>query len=703
MITVHMIGNAHLDPVWFWEKSEGTDAVLATARSACKRLDEYPELIFTCSSSWFYRQAELVDPALFARIVGFIASGRWHIVGGMVVQPDCNFPSPEGFHKQFRHAQEYFQSRFGRKTTIGYNVDSFGHTAYLPRFLRQAGMDTYVFMRPAKEQVQLPANVFRWRSPDGFEVTAFRIAAGYGFDDEDLAGHIQNALKEKPPELEHTMCFYGVGDHGGGPTKKQIEWIIRNAQAIDGVRLVFSHPAKFFEAIRGQIPQLPVYEGELQNMFMGCYMSQRPIKTAMRRAEAALTKAEHTLDRFRENPNRELFQHQLSAAWDKVLFNQFHDLLGGTSLEKASQRAVGELLWAEGVGDDVLTFVTRAGLGDLSKPGEHQLVVFNPSATDFNGVLYYDPWLRAGRITLLDEQGEAVPCQGAERRPVSTALGAFIFQVSVPAWGKRVLTIKREDPIAIEGVDPQNPPPRVGPAVESISNGVASLGASAERATFAGWGVGLEVAQDKSDTWGSSIQKYEGPVLGALIPQGPWRQIEDGPVRWSVRVPVQQGRHCGFWTMSLEKDSPALRLKLRVTWSGGAQILRLRLDAPSAVLGRSDLISGGMIDRPLGLAENYLAGAMTVRTAQGPLSVVSPDIFSASADEKGIRLTLLRTPLYCQTHGVNPDNSPHYPVTDQGTHEFELLFFPGADLAGRSVPEVLAHMTKPPLAWDVTG
>jgi len=158
MKTVHMIGNSHLDPIWLWKRAEGIDAVLATARSACDRLDEYPELVFTCSASWFHRQIEEMDARLFARVRQFVRAGRWQLVGGMVIQPDCNLPGPESFARQLATGQAYFRRAFGRTATVGYNVDSFGHTAYLPRLLREAGIDSYVFMRPGPHEMDLPGS-----------------------------------------------------------------------------------------------------------------------------------------------------------------------------------------------------------------------------------------------------------------------------------------------------------------------------------------------------------------------------------------------------------------------------------------------------------------------------------------------------------------------------------------------------------------
>jgi len=90
MLTVHMIGNAHLDPVWLWRWQQGADEALATFRSAADRCDEYPEFLYTRGEAWLYRLVERLDPELFARIRCLIDRGQWHITGGQVIQPDAN-------------------------------------------------------------------------------------------------------------------------------------------------------------------------------------------------------------------------------------------------------------------------------------------------------------------------------------------------------------------------------------------------------------------------------------------------------------------------------------------------------------------------------------------------------------------------------------------------------------------------------------
>jgi len=160
VITVHLILNAHLDPIWLWPWQAGLDAAIATCRSACDRLDAHPDIIFTRGEAWIYRQIERVDPELFARIRKHVEAGRWEIVGGWWIQPDCNAPSGFAMKEQIEQGRRFFQDRFGFFPRVGYNVDSFGHAATLPTLMHAAGQDRYVMMRPQEKELELPARLF---------------------------------------------------------------------------------------------------------------------------------------------------------------------------------------------------------------------------------------------------------------------------------------------------------------------------------------------------------------------------------------------------------------------------------------------------------------------------------------------------------------------------------------------------------------
>jgi alpha-mannosidase len=158
--TLHMIGNAYLDPVWLWQWQEGFQAAKATFRSALDRLRESDDFLFTSSSAAIYEWIEHNDPGMFEEIRERIAEGRWEIVGGWWIQPDCNLPDGESLARQGLYGQRYFKEKFGVTARVGYNVDSFGHSGMLPQILKQSGLDCYVFMRPSPQEKGLPGRPF---------------------------------------------------------------------------------------------------------------------------------------------------------------------------------------------------------------------------------------------------------------------------------------------------------------------------------------------------------------------------------------------------------------------------------------------------------------------------------------------------------------------------------------------------------------
>ena len=188
------------------------------------------EFVFTRGEAWLYRWVARLDPELSERVDALVRRGQWHVTGSMVVQPDANLPTTEGWRRQLRHGRRYFVERFGLAPTVAYNVDSFGHPASLPDLLAQEGCDAYVFHRPHPDRVALPAPAFRWRGSGGAEVLGFRIVPGYVTRTEDLGEQVRAALAAMDPALGHAMCFYGVGNHGGGPTRANIEWILEHPQ-----------------------------------------------------------------------------------------------------------------------------------------------------------------------------------------------------------------------------------------------------------------------------------------------------------------------------------------------------------------------------------------------------------------------------------------------------------------------------------------
>ena len=253
---LYLICNSHLDPVWLWTRASGRAAWLNTMHSVIRMMDENPDLKFTCSSAALYRFIEETDPALFRRIAGYVRDKRWEIVGGWEVQSDAIISRPQPLIHQALSAKRYFRERFGVDVKIGYCVDSFGHSAGLPKILNATGFTHYVFMRGGNEP-----GVFRWEAEDGSAVTALHIlnsyATGAGMD------FLKNSLRrhlESP--LEHQAMFFGMGDHGGGISRKELAFIREMQREYD---IVFSTLAEYFDVVRDM--PLGTVTGELGSVY----------------------------------------------------------------------------------------------------------------------------------------------------------------------------------------------------------------------------------------------------------------------------------------------------------------------------------------------------------------------------------------------------------------------------------------------------
>ena len=328
MPDVYMIGNAHLDPVWLWRWQDGFSEILATYRSVLDRLYEFPETKFTSACAVYYQWIEKMAPDMFAEIQEMVKQGRWEIVGGWFLQPDCNIPSGESFMRHTLISQRYFKEKFGVIATTGYNVDSFGHNAGIPKILRAGGMENYVFMRPSLTEQGRSESVFWWESDDGSRVSAFRIPIRYNLNAKSLH-QLEEIIDKANTENQDMMAFYGVGNHGGGPTIR----MLHSFNEMDHKELRYATVGAYFDKVRND--NLPTIQGELQHHARGCYSAETSIKKGNRKCEQNLIAAERLCVMANRLTGAKYPAKKLNKAWKNVLFNQFHDIMGGCCVKTA--------------------------------------------------------------------------------------------------------------------------------------------------------------------------------------------------------------------------------------------------------------------------------------------------------------------------------------------------------------------------------
>ena len=701
---VHMIANAHIDPVWLWPWQAGVDEALATAASMADRCDEYPEFVFTRGEAWLYQQTERIRPDLFARIRALIERGQWHVTGGQFIQPDLNLPTAAGLHRQIEHGQRYFRDRFGIAPTIGYNVDSFGHTATLPDILAFHGYDAYVFRRPEQHQTALPANVFRWQGVNGARVTAFRIVPGYVANFADLAGQVRIAVESVDETLGHTMCFYGVGNHGGGPSKAMIEWILAN-RSFDGHDLVFSTPAAFFEAIAPYRDRLPVVTTELQHCFPGCYSVMHDIKSAQRHAEQLLVQAETTARALAaDQAEREAALARIDSAWEDLLFTEFHDILTGTSIPSAWSGVRAMQGRARITGEEVLYETTRRwSYRSLPRANEHQVVVLNTADRRRRAFVEAEPYLDFDDWQarwLADEQGSPVPFQQVQ--PESNQLiPRILFEADIPSAGSRQFQIRADTVPAAAPADPT-----LAVTTHALSNGRVTvalrgggLGVVALDGSDLLKGLGLHLRRDTTDTWTFHTDRWDEPVE-ATFDHAVWVVEETGPLRVRARLDGRLRHSRLRLTVSLYRGEPALHLDLQVTFDERYTLLQMPIELAEPPARWTDGLADGCVDRTPSPAEWPFLGWSRLRVGTTDIGLTTSDIYSHSIDGARWTPTLLRSPRMAWGGGDPKTYAGRDQHTDQGTHRFALALRFADALTETDMVDALAEMAQPLVVFD---
>ncbi|MEX2044012.1 MAG: alpha-mannosidase, partial [Opitutus sp.] len=332
---LHLLANSHLDPVWLWDWQEGLNEGIATCRTVLQLMEEFPELTYIRGESSVYAHIARHDPATMEKIAAHIVQGRWDVVGGTWCQPDTNLPATEVLCRQFSEGISFFRRELNVRPTTAWLADSFGHSRGWPEILAAAGMQGFAFSRPSDADLPLAGPAFWWRSASGAKILCWRVPIGwYGSDRGDMPRRL-DAYVEAAGHwgLENVAVFFGLGNHGGGPTRADLRDIARWRAANPGVQVEFSTLHRFFAELRGEADLLPVFDGELNFTMRGCYSTAARFKFAYRRAENALLAAERTtslLSAAFGNP-----VPALGEAWAALLLNTFHDVLPGTAIERA--------------------------------------------------------------------------------------------------------------------------------------------------------------------------------------------------------------------------------------------------------------------------------------------------------------------------------------------------------------------------------
>ena len=725
--SIHLIGNAHLDPQWLWPWQEGMSEARATFSSALERGDEFPEFIFTASAAALYQWIEKTDPALFRRIQARVREGRWCIPGGWHTQSDCNLPSGESFARNALYSQRYFQDRFGLASRTGYCVDSFGHAGSLPQLLDQGGMRAFVFQRPAHyENATIPLGPFIWEGTDGTRLLCYRLRAGYNVVNPDKLA--EQARELRAQSLPLGMIFYGVGDHGGGPTKTLLSALEALRREQPDMR--YSDPERFFDELAPHAGELPVWKGEIQPHAVGCYSAHSATKRLNRRAVWALLTAERLAfsaalhGAALADGRASSWARRIEQYWCDVLFADFHDVSGGACERSATSLTVQQLGRAEfSAGEIAAEAAQSIGAGiDTRGPGR-ALLVFNPHAFPLRklvetGDINFHPYFDDARVVqVLDAAGNPIAFQSVE--PSSRAcVVRVVFPADLPPLGWRLFRI---------AIGPRNPseplvweaavPPSTLPLPGSLSATPGALENEHLRLTVddrgfvqlldrgIGWnafsgpaGVPL-VLEDPSDTWSHGVVSYDREA-------GPFelrsRELaETGPLRACLRLRYTFGASDLALEYRLGRHDRTVHCKATLDWREKRRMLKFVYPVNVSDPRWTSEIPYGVIERPLDGREYPMQCWTDLSDDAHGLSVANDSKYGVDARQGALRITALRSPLFGHHDPIAVRGGEWH--QDQGLQEFSFVLVPhGPDW--RAPTACAAHeLNGPPvLSWEGT-
>ncbi|GHJ41084.1 glycoside hydrolase family 38 C-terminal domain-containing protein [Streptomyces sp. TS71-3] len=678
--TVTAVGHAHIDSAWLWPLRETVRKCARTFTNVTTLAEEYPELVFACSSAQQYAWMKEHRPEVFERIRKAVGEGTFVPVGGMWVEADGNLPGGEALARQLVYGRRFFAAEFGIEQDGVWLPDSFGYTAAYPQLAKLAGARWFLTQKLSWNATnKLPHHTFDWEGIDGTRVlTHFPPVDTYNCEltGRELA-HAEHNFAEKGA-ASRSLAPFGFGDGGGGPTREMLEKARRLADLEGSPRVRVSAPGEFFEAARDEYPRRPVWRGELYlETHRGTYTSQARTKRGNRRSEALLREAELWAATAAVRTGAPYPYEELQALWQQVLLHQFHDILPGSSIAWVHRQAEETY---RGIHRDLERVVDRA-LAELAAPddGAGAPVVFNAGP------------LARQEVVVLPE-GAPVP-EGAQR----LADGRYAVAVAAPALGAGAAEPAPPAPVTVESdaADGDGAPGgfvldngllRVRVDGEGLVRSVYDLAARRETLAPDQPGNLLQLHHDDPNAWSAwNIDHHYRNTVRDLTAAESVTVSERGPLLSSVRVVRAFGDSRVVQELRLSAGSRRLEVDTDIDWQERDAVLKAAWPLAVHAEHESAEIQFGHVRRPTHENTSWDAARFEVwhhrwvhvgeygfGAALLNDSTYGHDVRRHTRDDGGttttLRLSLLRAP-------HSPD-----PQADRGRHTFTYALQAGADV-----------------------
>ena len=412
MKEVHLICNAHLDPIWQWEWEEGAAAALSTFRSAADLADEF-DYVFCHNEVTLYKYIEEYAPNLFARIKELIRIGKWRIMGGWYLQPDCNMPAGESIVRHILVGRQYFMEKLGQWSTTAINFDAFGHSKGIVQIISKSGQDSVILNRSGSDPI--PCEQFLWEGLDGSQIKADATRDGYCTPLGGSADVIKRKIESRSDDV--VCILWGVGNHGGGPSRKDLSDIKKMIEESKELEILHSDPDSFFAKIDPKV----VHDQSLRISMPGCYTSMTQIKSKHAELENNLFMVEKLCSVAALRGLIEYPQAELDEVVEDLLNCQFHDVLPGTSVRAGEENGLRLIQHGLLILNRLRAraYFALTSLEEKAKEGEYPILVMNPNPYEWETEVTcelsladtcWDDGIRS-YAKVFDEEGHEIPSQ----------------------------------------------------------------------------------------------------------------------------------------------------------------------------------------------------------------------------------------------------------------------------------------------------
>jgi alpha-mannosidase len=673
---VYLVGHTHIDTAWLWPLSETVRKCGRTFATAVRLMETYPDFHFSCSQAQLYAYTREHFPALYQEIGTWVARGRWHTTGAMWVESDCNVPSGESLIRQFLHGLAFYRREFGTRPRTCWLPDVFGYPGSLPQILHGCGIPYFMTCKLHWQSSNpFPDHLFWWEGVDGSRVLAHipKLRNYYnGYPNPEQLTIAWNSFLQKGI-YDEVMLPFGYGDGGGGVTPEMMEFVARAGSfpGLPATRL--GGEEDYFDRALEAGQELPVWVGELYlETHRGTYTSQSRTKQANRISERALREAEIWAS-IAQIKGAQVSLSPLQEAWQRVLTQQFHDILPGSSIGEVYEDAQADHEWAQraaaGVRDAALHWLAseEGAAGDLC--------VFNALS-----------WPRSDPVeATVADPGEPFHLVDADANPIPVqVLGSeggqlrILFEPHfVPAMGRACFRLEKGSldlsaPAAWEqGLE--NEYFRVeldqeGAIVCLLDKRCGrEVVPEGERANV--WqlfqdGPEREAAWNVHDTFEKRQYEMTEPARITVL--------ERGPVRAAVRVERTYRKTQIRLDIMLYRQTPRIDFVADVDWQERQTMLKVAFPVTVRSPQASYEIQFGAIQRPTHRNTSWEQQKFEVAAQRWAdlseagygVSLLNDSRYGYDVRGNVLRLTLLRGPEY-------PD-----PRADLGRHAFAYALFP---------------------------